>query len=172
MSQIRVRVTVETPTQFGHPPIEVGREGVITRHRGNAGNLWAVDFGNGLEVFMDPNHFEPIPPTPDLTLSDAPGLDWSVANGSGEVFAYLTPAHELHFGPGIIIDFGVSPPKVQLNGAPPDRAARAFWNAVHAVVGRPPMFSEASGQPKWAADFLDALAPETKKGPEGNPPGA
>lgn len=40
----------------------------------------------------------------------------------------------------IDIDLDASPPKVNLHGHDPDAAGKLFWNAVSAVVNRPPLF--------------------------------
>jgi hypothetical protein len=75
-----------------------------------------------------------------ITLDEAPSNFFS---------CLITPTRCLHFGPNISIDYGADPPKVTLNGATPDEAARAFWNAVHAVVGRPPLFPETAAWDPW-----------------------
>jgi hypothetical protein len=82
-------------------------------------------------------HWAPLPE--GLTLADSTPSCTQV----------LTPAHVLLFGPNISIDYGANPPKVTLNGAEPDAAAKAFWNAVHAVVGRAPLFPESAPPDPW-----------------------
>ena len=43
----------------------------------------------------------------------------------------------------IVISLDAKPMTVDLGGNTPDEAAKAFWNAVMTVTGRPPMFPVA-----------------------------
>ena len=97
----------------------------------------------------------------DFAAGEDQGL-YVMADQAGQVIASITPAKALHFGPGIVIDYSESPPVVKLDGCPPDVAARAFWNAVHAVIGRAPLFPDDGpiSKEEMVATFGEEFPPD------------
>jgi hypothetical protein len=146
----RIRLTRNVASLWDSAVFREGAEGVIVKV-GDSGDLFHVKLDDGPEVWFDSTSFIVLAEaTPEalvqtfgtITIGMPQQLEhlWRLQDQVGHVFASITPTLCLNFGPDISINYGVSPPKVELRGATPDAAARAFWNAVHAVVGREPLF--------------------------------
>lgn len=144
----RIRLTRDIPNLWAGTVIAKDREGVV-KYLNSDGDLYAVRLdGDPLPTWLGPGDFmvlaEPSEAqvfTPGtITVGEPQPWSWLLQDQVGHVMCQITPSLCLNFGPNISIDYGVDPPKVELRGAEPEAAAKAFWNAVHAVIGREPLF--------------------------------
>ena len=151
----RIRLARNVSNLWDDPEQRVrreGTEGVILHESANSDGVYRAKLDDGgPEVWLVTGDFTMLAEAaPEaliqtfvtITVGMPQQLEhlWRMQDQVGHVIASITPTLCLNFGPDISINYGVSPPKVELRGAEPDAAAKAFWNAVHAVIGRPPLF--------------------------------
>lgn len=123
----------------GEKTVKEGTEGSIVQGSEHDSALFQAALDDGMLLWLVTADFELLPEV-DVVVSVPRYVLDNRFVGVITPFQQIMPARMIHFGNNITIDYGADPPEVHLRGAPPELAARQFWNAVHAVVGRPPLF--------------------------------